>query len=710
MEQVTLALAILLSAGFAAAKLGQFLRLPSVTGYILAGLLLGPSGFALLTEEAITTHLGHFAHIALMLISFGIGEHLEIKKIRATAVNLPFIALGEITCSFLFVTAGTLVVFMLVDPAISGTLLTGKEKLVLAFLLGAVSIATAPAATLHVMQELRASGPLTTTLMQVVALDNGVAITFFGIAMTASRHFLGVADSNIIGTLSISIFESIASLLLGVITGMIIDKLLHRLKSKGEMLTAGLSLLLLCAELARAFHLSPLLAGIAAGFTIVNMDHRDVRLFRILNAFEPPIYVLFFTLAGAHLDLSALGLAGWVCAAYFLFRVAGKAVGAYSGALISGAVLRVRKYLGFTLLPQAGVAIGLIFLIQGDAELSKYSFLITPVVLGGIILSELFGPISTRFAVHRAGEADSCGPPGANYQLNRDEAIIHQTSEIELVDWSWEKLQPPAGQKGTVLFGASNEQTIAALSRLATLIAHYRKAKPLAVSVVTRPERKKDPQFQRQMKRLFGRGRKETAAMGYELEAAMVESDSVPNGIVAEAQRRNTLAIMLGHPLAGTAQEFQRVVEAVGQHAPCPVIVARFAGEVHTEHILVPVISIEELDIIRDVLGALSFVGSHSITLLLLLYPDVPEQEIEQARNSLLNWAARQKLKSLAHCQAVKTESRVETIVEKSEENDLVIMAAGQPQGLQRLFFGSLAESVAKRCRKSMLIVRNSRN
>jgi Kef-type K+ transport system membrane component KefB len=348
MENITLVLALMLGAGFAAAKLGQLFRLPSVTGYIVAGLLLGPSGVGLITGEMIDERLAHFTQIALMLITFGIGEHLEIKRLRQRVKRLGTIGGAEAACSFLFVAGAT---YGAARLSLGNGWETGNF-LILAILMGAVAVATAPASTLHVMREIKAAGPLTSTLLAVVAVNNGLAITLFGLAVSAAHHWTGFGQGTIFQAILASGTDIFFSLLLGVAAGLLIDFAVKRLRRRGEMLTIGLALLLLAGETARLLDLSPLLTGMAAGFTLVNRDIRDVRLFRQLNAFEPPIYVLFFTLAGAHLDLSALRVAGWLGLVYFLARAAGKIFGADLGARIAGASKGIRDNLG--LAPAAG--------------------------------------------------------------------------------------------------------------------------------------------------------------------------------------------------------------------------------------------------------------------------------------------------------------------------------------------------------------------
>ena len=192
MHNTTLVLAILLSAGFAAAKLGQRFRLPSVTGYIVAGLLLGPSGLRLVTADKIGSNLEHFTQLALLMIAFGIGEHLDMKRLKHSIKSVGCIGLAETSGAFLFVGFGTFFIARLTGVCTDWQMI---DIAVLGLLLGAVSVATAPAATLLVIRELKAAGPLTTILMAVVAVDDGLAIMMFGMAVSAAHHLVGIGGN-----------------------------------------------------------------------------------------------------------------------------------------------------------------------------------------------------------------------------------------------------------------------------------------------------------------------------------------------------------------------------------------------------------------------------------------------------------------------------------------------------------------------------------
>lgn len=241
-----------------------------------------------------------------------------------------------------------------------------------------MAVATAPASILHVTRELGATGKLTSTLLAVVAVDNGLAIILFGLIFTIAKNLVAAAGGSLFIMVGRSFGDTLLALGMGLAAGLLLDVIIVRLKHRAEMLTVGLAVLLLCGETARLLNLSPLLAGIAVGFIVVNHGRRDVRIFRAINDFEPPIYVLFFTLAGAHVDLGALGVAGGLALLYFLLRAAGKIGGAYLGGRLAGAPDMLGRLLGVSLLPQAGVAIGLVFLVQGEPGMKSFSEIITP--------------------------------------------------------------------------------------------------------------------------------------------------------------------------------------------------------------------------------------------------------------------------------------------------------------------------------------------
>ncbi len=695
MQEETLALAILLAIGFAIAKVGQMLRLPSVTGYICAGFMLGPAGFNLVSADLLGERLDHFTQIALMLIALGIGEHLEIKRLRQNARLLTAFSLGEVL--------GTLLCVMFGVILLSRFLYFGDESwqgvdyLVISLLLGTVSIATAPGSTLLVMRETRAVGPLTTTLLQVVAVNNGMAIMLFGFALAVTHQLAGTAGGSFAGAVAHSLMVIVFSLTIGIITGLIIDDLMHRLRNRAEMLISGLALLLLSGELAHLLELSPLLVGMAVGFTIVNRDRRDVRLFRVFNAFEPPIHVLFFTLAGAHLDFNSLIVAGWLGLLYFLLRCIGKICGANLGGWLVKAPKQLRANLGVALVPQAGIAIGLVFLINSDPDISSYGEILTPAVLAGVFLAELVGPASTKYALQKCGETTE------NIENNTC-SLANDLTEVELVPWAWGKLEPTIPPIGSIIFGASHYKTVSGLARLATLLAHYHKAAPMAVSILPPAIDPDSSSKSSSINPLFTLAGKEVKTMGYDLQSITIETDKVADGLVESARGQDALALIIGYPLQHSPQEFKKVVEDVVNNAPCQVILVRLVGMLHTERILVPIIHSQHLETLGAVLCSFATVGQHRISLLRLLPPDIPLDEVTQQEKKLQAWAAANDL-PFVRCLAVATETRLATIIQESAQHDLILMAGAEEFTLPRKLFGSLADDVANQCSRPMVIV-----
>jgi len=701
--EITLLLAVILTVGFIAAKAGQRFRLPSVTGFIAAGILLGPSGLNIITSEATSNQLGHFTQIALMLIAFGIGEHLELKRLKVTARTVMSICLADTLIALLFVAGGIFLISVLFD--IGGTGWYQKDYLVVAIILGTVSIATAPGTILFITRESRAVGSMTTTLLQVVAVNNGLAIVLFGVALVLARQIVG-AEQTVVATILVIVAKISFSLLLGIVTGLVVDFIIHRLQDRGEMLTAGLALLLLSGELARFLKLSPLLVGIAIGFTIVNRDRRDVRLFRTLNSFEPPIYVLFFTLAGAHLDFSALSVAGWLGFVYFLLRCTSKVSGAFLGGSLAKASQAVRKYLGIALVPQAGVAIGLIFLIDGDVNLHVYATLLTPTVLVGVLFAELIGPACTKYALENAGEAAGAnGHELAVEPVKNGGFFLDEPWDAQLVPWTWEKLIPKSSPGGTVIFGVSHQNTVRGLSRMATLLAHHFEAQPVAVKV----DIGRDPGPARvNAAELFEDAAEEVRSLGYALHTTEIRSENVAKGIITAAKEKGARAILLGYPFQRTEQSFNRIVEEVAEAVHCPIIIVRFTGILHTERILVPIIKSEDLAVVGDTLSAMARVGKHSITLLRLLSADAQEQEIADHERRLFSWAADKGL-PFVKCIVAGTEARLETIIKEAHVHDLLIMAVYEGSGIRKMLLGSLADDVAGNCQRPMLMVHSPR-
>lgn len=713
MITVTFCFAILLAAGLAASKVSQRFHLPSVTGYIVAGLLLGPTGFGLITDKTIGGDLSHFTQIALMLIAFGIGEHIEFRTLKNFTRSLKWISICEALTAFTVVSLIIYSTILLTGFTIDGWI--PRDYVILSLLLGSIGVATAPAATLLVIRELRARGPVTSTLLAIVAIDDGLAIIIFGLVVSIAHQVLGQADATVVAALWASLMEIFGSILLGILSGTVLLVVLNRMRDGGELVTAGLAVLLICGEVALLLHLSPLLAGMSAGCLLVNKAERDVRVFRALNRFEPPIYVIFFTLAGTHLDFDSLRTAGILGITYFLATVTGKVSGVYIGGRISDAPETVRRYLGLTMFPQAGVAIGLIFLLSSDQLLLPYSAIITPIVLTGVFISELIGPVTSRFALTRAGEARAVRVPATTPEAEIGEVdgkicALGQTIRIPIWGIQGEfTLTPPEKHKGFVIFHSTEKATGRALARVATLFAHRHEALPMSIRVSPEDEPVHDE--------LLITEETEVESMGYSLSSELVPSPDRAAGIIAGVEYNPTHSLLLAYPLDTTPQamqdEFHELLDYIVPKVNCPLAVIRFYGELRVARTLIPLVDLDELERLQHFIKSLAETGlrersdAHRLHLLYMLAPDVEDKEILAMEECVLDWLNDQSPPIDAVVQAVPTDSRLEVIAEAAEHADLVVMSARERSGLQRMFLGSLVDSVAARVQKTLIVVHN---
>jgi len=280
-----------------------------------------------------------------------------------------------------------------------------REALPLGLLLGAICCATAPAGVFAVIEQYKAKGNLTSTLLAIVAIDDAICIVVFGVALAISTALLGTAGGFSWPAIVVSLREVGGSLLLGALVGVMIFAILRRLLpnvQKAGLMMVGFALLGCGA--AQLLGFSPLLTNMTAGFLIANLlQARERNILRIIKGIEGPIFILFFTLAGSVVRLDMLEQAGVVVIIYVIARWIGKIWGASLGARIAGAPRTIRKWLGLGLIPQAGVAIALTYLIRD--RLPALADLITVIVLASIVIDEIIGPIGLEIALKKSCEA-----------------------------------------------------------------------------------------------------------------------------------------------------------------------------------------------------------------------------------------------------------------------------------------------------------------
>lgn len=390
-QNVIFGAGILLVCGFFAGELAQRLKLPSITGYIVIGLLLGPSVLAIV-PDTVTDELEPIPHIALGLIALSIGGRFNIRQIRKLGKDTVSITFFQLVATFALV-AGLLVVFRMPLP--------------MALLLGAIAAATAPAATLAVISEYKARGRMTDTLLATVALDDAGCVVLFSLAAAACAVLTGEKSRGVwVASILKPLWEVGGSVVIGLLVGYIMHRLVVNRRERNEIIMVVLGFVLLTSAITMDLHLSPLLTNMVVGLTIVNLSARNERIFRIIEPLEAPIYAAFFALAGTELELKLLADVGWLGCVYIVARLAGKYFGSLLGATIARSSPVIRKYLGLCMFPQAGVAIGLVMVAQQHAYLgtSAEAVQMVTIVLASVLVNELIGPPIVRYAIFRSGE------------------------------------------------------------------------------------------------------------------------------------------------------------------------------------------------------------------------------------------------------------------------------------------------------------------
>lgn len=391
-------LGLALFGGTIGGRIFQKLRIPQVVGYIAIGIIIGESGARVVNRDIITA-LQPFNYFALGLIGFMVGGELKKEIFAKYGKQFMTILLCEGMAPFLLV---SLIV------GICGTFLLGDWRLAwaLGLLLGAIASATDPATSTEVLREYKTRGPLTQTILSIVALDDGLALLLFVIASSvAGALSAGAHAGGLLMSFFNPVYEIIGSLVVGTITGLVFSKIIRRYSDKGRLLAFSIGTVLLITGLSLALNIELLLTAMTAGVVVVNLVPRKSReIFELVGGFTPPIYVLFFVFIGAKLNLQSLTLATAILGAVYLFgTMAGKAAGARFGAVISGAPESVKKYLPLGLFSQAGVAIGLSILATQYFPGEIGNTLVIIITATTFIL-QLVGPYCVKVAVTGAAE------------------------------------------------------------------------------------------------------------------------------------------------------------------------------------------------------------------------------------------------------------------------------------------------------------------
>lgn len=422
--QLVLLLGIVMFFGALGGRIFKKLKIPQVVGYIVIGIVIGSSGLQILGKATIAA-LNPVSTVALSMIGFLVGGELKLNVIKKYGKQFVGILLFEAITPFFIVGGIIFAISLVVTKNLNLSISLG-------LILGAICSATAPAATTDVLAEYRTRGPLTTIVYGIVAMDDAVALILYAVANTISAPLLeGNSVSFGIQLLMIA-KEIFGSILLGGVFGILLGTIIRNIMTEeGRILSFALGSLFLCTGISMTLNLDNILCAMSLGFFMVNFaPKKTLPVFTLVEKFTPPVYVLFFVLVGAKLDIWIITpYLGALAIIYVLGRTFGKALGSMLGALITKAPATVRKYLPFCLLSQAGVAIGLSIAAGNDFPDSVGPQILL-IITATTFIVQLVGPIFVKYGVTKAGEVG----------LNVTEEDIKKNSKLSDVTWGAEKI------------------------------------------------------------------------------------------------------------------------------------------------------------------------------------------------------------------------------------------------------------------------------
>ncbi|MEA2011707.1 MAG: cation:proton antiporter [Verrucomicrobiota bacterium] len=396
--------------GFYSGKTTNLIRLPSIIGYMLIGLILGPSFVNLISHE-VQHNLSFITEVALGFVALSIGLELSLISLKRQGMGIVSIIFIESFAAFIITTVGLYIL---------------TKDVPLSLIFGSFAPASAPAGTVAIIKEYKAKGSLTKALYAVVGFDDGLAIIIFGFVAAIVRMLLvnqtSANDFHLIHAMLEPLQEIILSFAIGSAIAVLLILLIRKINNKEELLILTVGFILFANGLCTIFHMSLILTNMIIGLIIVNTQPRELvhKIGDILSSVMPLFFILFFALAGANLHISALPSLGMIGIVYILCRTAGLVGGASLGATIGKVEPKIKKYIGMGILSQAGVAIGLALIVKQEFQgLGRVVEIVNSVqihtgdmigtvaittVTATCIFFEIVGPILTKIGLTKAGE------------------------------------------------------------------------------------------------------------------------------------------------------------------------------------------------------------------------------------------------------------------------------------------------------------------
>ncbi len=369
----------------------QNLGILNVVGYLVLGVILGPSGFDLIPKEFI--HGSNFIiDLSLSLISVLVGANLRYDILKNMLKQIFVISLSEAIFTFLFISTSFYAMFDLMNFSFSS-----EYQIIAAMLFGGLATATAPATILAVTHEIKAKGKFNSFLLGIVAADNAFALIFFSFIVIISKTFIDSTSINF--HLVIDIIKTVLFSVAVGITGAFISEIIDRVFKKNQNVktTSTLGMIFITYSISQYFFLEPLLASLVMGVVAANLSTNFYLVKKEFdNHLKDIIFLLFFTISAMHLNISFLIQMPLAIVVYVFFRIVGKIVGVYVGSKLSNADENIGKHLGIALFPQAGIAIGLALSLQEITDFKTISSIILNIIIATTLIHELIGPFLTK--------------------------------------------------------------------------------------------------------------------------------------------------------------------------------------------------------------------------------------------------------------------------------------------------------------------------
>lgn len=410
-----LCLAIAMIAGLLLSRLAKLIKLPAVTGYLVAGILIGPyclgalgnylgvDGLGFVSHDTVTS-FGIISEVALGFIAFSIGTEFRLEEIKHIGKKATVIAIVQALVATIFVDVALIALHFIIPD--------NKLSMEAAIVLGAIATATAPAATLMVVRQYKAKGPVTDMLLPVVALDDAVGLVVFSISFGIAKTISGEPD--ILAVIFNPLIEVVLSVGVGALLGYLFNLVEKIFKSNSKRLCLAIMFVLLAVAISSleikagriTIGFSSLLVCMMLGTMFCNLCKEQAEIMEKTDKWTAPLFVLFFVISGAELQLNVfldimIVLVGVV---YVLVRAAGKYVGSRLSSTLMKCEPNINKYLGITLFPQAGVALGMSLTVIADGMLGASGELVRNITLFAVLIYELVGPLLTKMALTKAGE------------------------------------------------------------------------------------------------------------------------------------------------------------------------------------------------------------------------------------------------------------------------------------------------------------------